>query len=654
MLAYQVCECTRSAPTQSAAICRSTPRVCRVGVGRRQLRQVVVPGRARLVPRATEAADPHVDVAAGAQGPRPARRRGRRLPRRLRRVLLAQHVDSHAGHASAGTGVAARARRAYSADHVEALGQPQGPGHRPGGRRGQAADAADGRPRQTRRPVRRHLPADRLRAEQPRELRLPADRRPHPVQVAQPRPAHLQDVADVDAARQLRHPGAGAAAGRQAAGTAAAPTRSTRASTSSTTRSRTSSSSSARTTSTAWTSARWCASTSRPAPASPSPRSASRSRLADQFGVIEVGGDDARKIQAFREKPKDAKGLPDSPDEVLASMGNYVFDADVLVDAVTRDAEREGTKHDMGGDIVPDFVRRGEAYVYDFKDNPSPARWSATAATGATSARSTPTTRRRWTSSRSTRSSTSTTTSGRSSPTTAPTRRPSSSRARRATKGEALNTAVSPGVVVSGACVKNSVLSPRCHIHSFATITDSVLLDGVDVGRNAVVQRAILDKNVRVPEGVSIGVDPEDDLARGFHVTESGITVVGKGHGDQRVTQATRHQRPPRRRCRPADPRPARVGVQLQPQHADYAQIRRRRRRRPRTSASTSSSTGTTSSRCTATPTASTSSAGRCSAPGPSRPSGSRSARWSPATATATPSCSPTWPAPSTTSAAAG
>jgi glucose-1-phosphate adenylyltransferase len=251
--------------------------------------------------------------------------------------------------------------------------------------------------------------------------------------------------------------------------------------------------------------------------------------LADQFGVIEVGGDDPRKIQAWREKPKDAKGLPDSPEEVLASMGNYVFDADVLVDAVTRDAEREGSKHDMGGDIVPDFVGRGEGYVYDFKDNPIPGslerdkgywrdvgtidsyyeaqmelasihpvfnlynyEWPIFTDYG-------------------------------------PYPPAKFVRGSKGTKGEAHNTAVSPGVVVSGACVTNSVLSPRCHIHSYAVISDSVLLDGVDVGRNAIVQRAILDKNVRVPEGVSIGVDREADLARGFHVTESGITVVGKG-----------------------------------------------------------------------------------------------------------------------------
>ena len=250
--------------------------------------------------------------------------------------------------------------------------------------------------------------------------------------------------------------------------------------------------------------------------------------LADQVGVIEVGGDDVRKIQAWREKPKDAKGLPDSPDEVLASMGNYVFDADVLIDAVTRDAEREGSKRDMGGDIVPDFVGRGEAYVYDFKDNPIPGSLDRD--------------RGYW-------RDVGTIDSYYEAQMELASIHPVFNlynyewpiftdygpyppakfvKGSKGSKVEALNTAVSPGVVVSGASIKNSVLSPRCHIHSFATITDSVLLDGVDVGRNAVVQKAILDKNVRVPDGVTIGVDREADLARGFIVTDSGITVVGK------------------------------------------------------------------------------------------------------------------------------
>src|SRR5688572_2184387 len=91
--------------------------------------------------------------------------------------------------------------------------------------------------------------------------------------------------------------------------------------------------------------------------------------LADQFGVIDVHPDDPSRIRDFLEKPTDPVGLPDSPQEVLASMGNYVFDADALVEAVTRDAEVDDSAHDMGGDIVPAFVRREQAGVYDFKDN---------------------------------------------------------------------------------------------------------------------------------------------------------------------------------------------------------------------------------------------------------------------------------------------
>ena len=94
--------------------------------------------------------------------------------------------------------------------------------------------------------------------------------------------------------------------------------------------------------------------------------------MADQFGVIDVHPDDPSKIRDFLEKPTNPVGLPDSPGEVLASMGNYVFDADALVEAVTRDATEIGSKHDMGGDIVPSFVRRQQAAVYDYKDNDVP------------------------------------------------------------------------------------------------------------------------------------------------------------------------------------------------------------------------------------------------------------------------------------------
>jgi glucose-1-phosphate adenylyltransferase len=95
--------------------------------------------------------------------------------------------------------------------------------------------------------------------------------------------------------------------------------------------------------------------------------------------------------------------------------------------------------------------------------------------------------------------------------------------------GSAVNSAVSPGVVVSGAHVTGSVLAPNVHLHSFAMVSESVLLDGVDVGRSCQVHRAILDKNVQVPDGVNVGIDHDHDRERGLTVTESGIVVVGKG-----------------------------------------------------------------------------------------------------------------------------
>jgi len=250
---------------------------------------------------------------------------------------------------------------------------------------------------------------------------------------------------------------------------------------------------------------------------------------ADQFGVIKTYDEDPSRIEAFLEKPTNPVGLPDSPNEILASMGNYVFDAKALVEAVTQDSEDEDSKHDMGGDIVPYFVNRGEAAVYDFKDNDV--------------AGSTPRDKDYW---RDVGTLDAYFESQMDLVSVHPvfnlynydwplyTHQGPWPPAKfvhgwQGRIGHAVNSIVSPGTVVSGSFVENSVLSPNVMIRSWSTVSDSVLMDNVDVGRHAVVRRAILDKNVVVPEGARIGMDPDEDRARGFHVTDSGITVVGKG-----------------------------------------------------------------------------------------------------------------------------
>src|SRR3954453_7190930 len=249
---------------------------------------------------------------------------------------------------------------------------------------------------------------------------------------------------------------------------------------------------------------------------------------ADQFGVIEPAAD-GRRIAAFREKPTDPVGLPDSPDEVFASMGNYVFTTEALVEAVTEDAADEGSNHDVGGNIIPNLVARGEAAGYDFAANDVPGAtdrdrgyWRDVGTLDAYYEAHMDLIsvhpifnlyNREW------------------PILTWPEPLPPAKFVfdEDGRRGHALDSMVCSGVVISGAEARRSVLSPGAQLHSYCSVEDSILMQGADVARHAVVRGAILDKNVRVEEGRGLGVDPEEDRARGFLISDGGVVVVGKG-----------------------------------------------------------------------------------------------------------------------------
>jgi glucose-1-phosphate adenylyltransferase len=257
----------------------------------------------------------------------------------------------------------------------------------------------------------------------------------------------------------------------------------------------------------------------------PMPREASR-----ELGVLSV--DNTGRVIEFVEKSPDAPTMPGHPDQVLASMGIYVFATDVMYERLFRDAaKKELSRHDFGHDIIPDMLADARVFAYPFRDEnrKEGAYWRDVGTIDAYYQTSMDLIQvepilnlydRDWP-------------IHTYQPPMPPPKFVHSDPGR---KGAAYNSVVCQGAIVSGGQVHGSILSPEVRIHSYALVQDSILFDGVEIGRHAKVRRAIIDKDVKVPPNFEIGWNREADLARGLIVTEGGITIVAKAEDLERFS----------------------------------------------------------------------------------------------------------------------
>jgi glucose-1-phosphate adenylyltransferase len=248
---------------------------------------------------------------------------------------------------------------------------------------------------------------------------------------------------------------------------------------------------------------------------------------APQLGVMEVEKDG--RIKTFLEKPQNAKPIRRKPGYVLASMGNYIFNADVLEEILERDANDGSSHHDFGRNILPILIQSADVFAYDFSKNKvpgmSPAERGYWRDVGEIDSY--------WEANMDLVSVTPTFNLYNeewpiqgSSPSGPPAKFVFANEAENR-MGIATDSLVSEGCIISGGRINRSILFPEVRINSYSYVTDSILMNGVHIGRHAKIRRAIIDKHVVIPQGMEIGYDLQRDRKR-FTVSRGGIVVVPK------------------------------------------------------------------------------------------------------------------------------
>ena len=240
-----------------------------------------------------------------------------------------------------------------------------------------------------------------------------------------------------------------------------------------------------------------------------------------RFGIVAV--DDTDRVTGFLEKPRHPPGMPGQPNMALASMGIYVFDSEVLIRALRADAANPDSHHDFGKNIIPALIGEGRTYAYPFYDeNKKTAKyWRDIGTLDAYYEAQMDLCHvnpefnmydpewplRTY------------------MPQAPPAKFVFAEEGRR---GEGQDSLISQGCIVSGSRIRGSILCPNVRVHSFCTIDDAILMPGVQVGRHARIRRAIVDRNVDIPRGATIGYNADEDKRR-HTVSEGGVVVVAPG-----------------------------------------------------------------------------------------------------------------------------